>query len=165
MSSVSQLNANAVRLDHVAIAVSDLEAAIEFYRDVLGLELVQRRSISGKKSGMVSAEMSAGPFNIVLVQGTDPESQVTRFVEQFGPGVQHVAIEVDNLACVADDLRERGLEFETNIITGPGLTQIFSRRDAVSGVMFEFIERTGTAGFHEDNVRSLFEQLELSNAV
>jgi len=164
MNPLSLLSKRALRLDHVAIAVPDLEAAIRFYRDTLGMDLISRRTISGKKTGMVSAEMNSGEFSIVLVQGTESASQVTRFIEEFGPGVQHIAIEVDSVEDVANELRARGMEFETNVIVGPGLTQIFAKRDASSGVMFEFIERTGNEGFHEDSVRSLFEQLESSEA-
>ncbi|MEO8673042.1 MAG: VOC family protein [Tahibacter sp.] len=164
MNPLSLLSKRALRLDHVAIAVPDLEAAICFYRDTLGMDLIKRRTISGKTTGMVSAEMNSGEFSIVLVQGTESASQVTRFIKEFGPGVQHIAIEVDSVEGVANELRARGMEFETNVIVGPGLTQIFAKRDATSGVMFEFIERTGNEGFHEDSVRSLFEQLESSAA-
>jgi methylmalonyl-CoA epimerase len=164
MNPLSLLSRHALRLDHVAVAVKDLEAAIAFYGGVLGMELVKRRRINGKKTGMISAEMSSGEFTIVLVQGTEPESQVARFIDEFGQGVQHVAIEVDSVNEVAEKLRERGLEFETSVITSPGLTQIFTKRDPSSGVMLEFIERTGVDGFSEDNVTSLFEQLEKSTA-
>lgn len=158
------LSRRARRLDHVAIAVRNLDEAIAFYRDVLGMELRERRHISGKSTGMVSAELGSGEFSIVLVQGTERESQVTRFIEEFGPGVQHIAIEVDDVEAVTDELRARGVEFETNVIVGPGLTQVFAKRDATSGVMLEFIERTDNDGFSEDSVRSLFEQLEKSAA-
>jgi len=156
------LSSRARRLDHIAIAVRDLEEAIAFYRDTLGMELRERRSIFGKSTGMISAEFSSGDFSIVLVQGTERHSQVSRFIEKFGPGVQHVAIEVDSVADTMNELRARGIEFETNLIEGPGLTQVFAKRDANSGVMFEFIERTDNYGFNEDSIRSLFEQLERS---
>ncbi|MGN2245532.1 VOC family protein [Frateuria sp. GZRR35] len=164
MNGLPFLGQHAVRLDHVAIAVKDIDQAIGFYQDVLGMHLVDRKRIAGKKTGMVSAEFSAGQFSIVLVQGTEAESQVCRFIDEYGPGVQHVAIEVDSVVAVADKLRERGMQFETNVIQGPGLTQIFARRDGTSGVMFEFIERTANDGFNEESVRSLFEQLEQSEA-
>jgi methylmalonyl-CoA epimerase len=156
------LSERARRLDHIAIAVPDLEEAIRFYRDTLGLMLRERRAIYGKTTGMVSAEFCSGDFSIVLVQGTERRSQVSRFIEQYGPGVQHVAIEVDSVEEVMRELSARGVEFETDLIEGPGLTQVFAKRDASSGVMFEFIERTQNVGFSEDSIRSLFEQLESS---
>jgi methylmalonyl-CoA/ethylmalonyl-CoA epimerase len=159
---MSLLGRRAIRLDHIAIAVPDLEAAIRFYRDTLGMELRERRAIYGKTTGMISAEFASGDFSIVLVQGTERQSQVARFIDAFGPGVQHVAIEVDSVADVMRELRARGVEFETNLIEGPGMTQVFAKRDVNSGVMFEFIERTDNRGFNEDSIRDLFEQLESS---
>lgn len=164
MNAIPLLSKHALRLDHVAIAVKDLEQSVVFYRDVLGMDLVRRRTITGKKTGMISAEMNSGEVSIVLVQGTEPESQVSRFISEFGPGVQHVAIEVDSVESVAEQLGARGLEFDTSVIVGPGLTQIFAKRDPSSGVMFEFIERTDNEGFSEESVRSLFEQLEQREA-
>jgi len=153
------------RIDHIAIAVHDLDEAILLYRDVFGFKLLNERTIRGTFSGMISAELDAGGFSIVLVQGTDPESQVTRYVNQYGPGVQHVAIEVDDVQRTADKLRASGLQFATDVIRGADLIQIFTRRDSNSGMMFEFIERQFDAdGFETDNIQNLFNQLEKSNA-
>jgi len=153
------------RIDHIAIAVSNLDEAISLYRDVFGFKLLNERSIRGTFSGMISAELDAGGFSIVLVQGTDPDSQVTRYVNQYGPGVQHVAIEVENVQRVTDMLRASGVQFATDVIRGTDLIQIFTRRDANSGMMFEFIERQlDGVGFETDNIQSLFNQLEESNA-
>ena len=151
-------------IDHIAIAVVDLEQSILFYRDVLGLELVERRQTEGKTTGMLSAVFSAGNFTIVLLQGTSEESQVSRYVQEYGPGVQHVALAVDNLEEAADKLRSQGFDFATNLINGNGLKQIFSKRDKNSGMMYELIERTGEEGFLDDNVQSLFNQLEAEKA-
>ena len=87
----------ATGIDHVAIAVPDLETSIEFYSKVLGFELVERRRTEGTATAMVSAVMKAGPLTFVLIQGTSPQSQVSRFIEHYGPGVQHIAISVENI--------------------------------------------------------------------
>ncbi|HEX7640836.1 MAG TPA: VOC family protein [Noviherbaspirillum sp.] len=153
------------RIDHIAIAVRDIDEALFLYRDVFGFELLQRREISGRYSGMVSAELNAGGFSIVLVQGTDPESQVNRYIQEFGPGVQHVAIEVDDVESVAKTLTTSGVQFATDVIRGDGLIQIFTKREDNSGMMFEFIQRArGTEGFEAPNIQQLFQQLEANNA-
>lgn len=149
-------------IDHVAIAVRNLEESIKFYTDVLGFDLKERRRTEGKQTAMVSAVLKAGSITIVLLEGTSPESQVSRFVEHFGPGVQHVAIGVENLPEMAEDLKAAGMEFDTTVIQSPGLRQIFSRRDEGSGMMFEFIERMG-GDFSDQSVQNLFEQLEQKN--
>ena len=153
------------RVDHVAIAVKDLDAAVRLYRDAFGFELINQREIKGAYSGMKSAELNAGGFSIVLLEGTDPESQVSRYVEQYGPGVQHLAIEVDDVTRMASQLRNAGIEFATDVIRGAGLMQIFTRRDSNSGMMFEFITRINqNEGFEQGNIQQLFNQLEASEA-
>jgi methylmalonyl-CoA/ethylmalonyl-CoA epimerase len=152
------------RVDHIAIAVQDLEKAVELYEQVFGFVVTKRREIQGKFSGMLSAELDAGAFSIVLVQGTSPESQVCRYIEEYGPGVQHVAIAVDDLHAVAGALRAGGAEFATDIIAGDGLLQLFSKRERNTGMMFEFIERRAVNGFQTQNIQHLFEQLEESAA-
>jgi methylmalonyl-CoA/ethylmalonyl-CoA epimerase len=149
-------------VDHIAIAVHDLEASIKFYSEVLGFELRERRETKGQTTAMISAVMVAGPITAVLLQGTTPESQVSRFVENYGAGVQHIAIGVENLREMAEELKSSGLEFDTNVIEGGGLRQIFSHRDPGSGMMFEFIERLG-GDFSDESVKNLFEQLEKKN--
>ena len=150
------------KIDHIALAVVDLEEAIVLFRDMLGFELKQRRHITGRLSGMVSAEMEGNGMSFVLCQGTEPESQVARLVRNFGPGVAHIALEVDDVDEAVDALKSRGMDFDTTVIRGPGLTQAFSSRCLNSGMSFEIIHREGEQGFLDSNVQSLFDQLEQS---
>ncbi len=157
----SAISEKALNIDHVAIAVPDLEASIAFYEQVLGFTVRERRETHGKKTGMVSAVLEGGPITFVLIQGTSPESQVSRYVEHYGPGVQHIAIGVKDLPEVAERLKSAGMDFDTGVIRGTGLLQIFSHRDPGSGMMYEFIEHTEDDGdFSDQSVQSLFEQLE-----
>ncbi len=151
-------------IDHLAIAVIDLEKAIKLYVDIFGFTLQRKREIRGKFSGMISAELDAGSFSIVLVQGTSPDSQISRYIKEYGSGVQHVAIVVDDLDKVAGKIAAKGMQFATDIITGDGLRQIFTKRDENTGMMFEFIERKDVSGFQKKNIQNLFNQLEQSNA-
>ena len=153
------LSKYATSIDHVAIAVRDLEQSIRFYTEGLGFELKERRRTEGKQTAMISAVLSAGPITVVLLEGTTPESQVSRFVEHFGAGVQHLAIGVQNLPEMTEELKSAGMEFDTTVIESTGLRQIFSKRDTGSGMMFEFIERMG-GDFSDQSVQNLFEQLE-----
>lgn len=161
----SVLAEHAVQMDHVAVAVPDLEESIRFYRDILGFEVLQRRTTQGVKTAMTSAVLKAGAITLVLVQGTSKESQVSRYIEHYGPGVQHIAIEVEDLPSVARKLEEAGLEFDTTIIQGTGIRQIFTHRDPGSGMMYELIERQEEDGrFTDESVEQLFRQLEASDA-
>lgn len=160
MEGLSLLCRQLHSVDHLAIAVDDLEGAVAFYRDRMGFQEVERRVTEGRKTGMKSVVMKGGDLQIVLLKGTSEESQVSRYIQQYGPGVQHVAFRVEGIESVVSDLRERGLSFDTEILVSPGLKQAFSKRDPISGMMFELIERTGEEGFSDDNVRRLFESLE-----
>ena len=160
---MESLGKYAKSVDHVAIAVHDLEESIKFYTQTLGFHLHERRKTEGKHTAMVSAVLKAGPITFVLLQGTSPDSQVSKFVEHYGAGVQHVAIGVENLPEMAEDLKAAGMDFDTNVISSPGLRQIFSHRDPGSGMMFEFIERMG-GDFSDQSVQQLFEQLEKKDA-
>lgn len=155
----------ASRIDHIAIAVKDLDEALVLYEVVFGFTLMKRREVRGAFSGMKSAELDAGGFSIVLVQGTDPQSQVSRYIERYGSGVQHVAIEVDDVEKLTEELSESGVEFATNVIRANGLIQRFTQRDENSGMMIEFIQRSpNTKGFDPANIEQLFKQLEASEA-
>lgn len=155
----SIVQAHARGLDHVAVAVSDLDASVAHYRDVLCFEQISRLDTRGEATGMRSAVMRLGRSIVVLLEGTEPDSQVSRFVAEHGPGVQHLAIEVDDLVAVVDALRETGASFETPIIEGHCTRQVFTTRDAAVGVRVELIERID-AGFDERSVERLFRTLE-----
>ena len=152
------------KIDHIAIAVRELDAAIKFFCEQLGFTLVRRLTVMGKHTGMISAEMTHNDIKFVLCQGTEPASQVSRLIDNYGPGVAHIALATDDVETTAADLAERGVAFDTTVIKGSGLKQIFSSRDSNVGVSFEFIERRGEEGFLEENVQELFDQLERSGA-
>jgi methylmalonyl-CoA/ethylmalonyl-CoA epimerase len=151
-------------IDHIALAVKDLEQAIKFFSTVLGFELRKRLEVKGNGTGMVSAQMEHNGLKFVLCQGTEPTSQVSRLIDNFGPGVAHIALAVDDVDATERQLRANGMNFDTNVIRGEGLTQVFSSRDPNSGMSFEFICRNGATGFVDDNVQQLFEQLEKAGA-
>ena len=164
MQALTALGRYAVKIDHVAIAVPDLDKAIAFY-ELLGFQLVERRTTTGTNTQMVSAVLGAGAIIVVLVQGTAPDSQVNRYIDAYGAGVQHIAIEVRDTAKLMTELREAGVEFSTTLIQGRGIRQAFTARDRDSGMMYEFIERESNDGaFTDDSVKDLFEQLERSGA-
>ncbi|MCK8108987.1 VOC family protein [Pseudoalteromonas sp. 2CM41L] len=148
------------KVDHLAIAVYDLDKAVDYYTGVLGYSFKERRQTNGEYSGMKSAVLEGQDFSIVLLASDGRNSQITKFLSNFGPGVQHVAFSVDDIEVVYDELLDKGIEFSTHIIKGPGLRQVFTKRDENSGMMYEFIERCGNKYFDEDNITSLFSQLE-----
>ncbi len=149
-------------IDHVAVAVRDLEASVAWYTRALGFTAVGRRETRGAHTGMVSNVMRAGEVVVVLTQGTSPESQVSRYVAAYGAGVTHVAVCVRELEAAVDALREGGVGFATPVIRSPGLLQAFTARDPGSGMMLELIQRDG-GDFTDASVEQLFRMMEASD--
>ncbi len=159
-TELSELGKRGVRIDHAAIAVRDLDAAIETFTKRYGFRVMDRRPVRGSMSGMEVAAIEAGDLTLVLVMGTDPQSNVTRYIENYGPGVQHLALLVDGLPEVHADLKERRANLLTDIVNAPGLRQAFTRRDSNTGMQFEFLERSNINEFEEDNIRKLYDAMD-----
>lgn len=149
-------------VDHIAIAVKDLDEALHWYERVLGFELLGRRTTHGARTSMHSAVLRAGPITFVLTQGTSPEDQVSRFMAVHGAGVTHVALRVQNLRAVAAEFEAAGGRFATSLLECPGLLQLFTERDPLSGMMVELIQRDG-GNFTDQSVERVFRDMEASN--
>jgi methylmalonyl-CoA/ethylmalonyl-CoA epimerase len=88
-------------IDHIGVAVRDLDAAIALYRDTLGMELVHRETVG--EQGLEAALLEVDGSHIELLQPLEPDTTVGKFLGRRGPGLHHVAYRVDD---VADTLRE-----------------------------------------------------------
>lgn len=142
-----------IDVDHVAIAVEDLETAVSWYES-LGFTAMERRLTEGEHTSMLSEVMKAGRAVVVLVQGTSPKSQISRFIEHFGAGIHHLALAVSDLDVALTRVREAGGVAEA-LTQDEGIRQAFLRREPGSGVRVELIERRGGA-FTDSSVRQLF---------
>jgi len=148
-------------IDHVAIAVKDLEKAVQFYSKCFGFNITEQRTTNGKFSGMISATLERGSAKFVLVQGTSATSNVCQYICQYGPGVQHLALEVTDINKIYNDLSESGVNFISEVFKSPGLYQTFTYRDENSGMMIEIIQRNNSSeSFSDENVQALFESME-----
>lgn len=146
-------------IDHVAIAVEDLEASVALFTQHLGFEVVSRRLTQGSRTSMVSAVLKCGATVLVLVQGMEDDCHVTEFVRRRGPGVQHLALAVTDLKTVVKRVGEAGLGTATHVIEGDGLAQVFLARDRASAVRLELIERRG-GDFTDETINQLFLEFE-----
>jgi methylmalonyl-CoA/ethylmalonyl-CoA epimerase len=156
---VESLGDCVINIDHIAVAVTDLDKAIEWYTRCLGFSLLETRVTRGERTAMRSAVLSSGGALVVLVQGTTKDSQVSRFIEKFGAGVQHIAFSVQDLNVALDRVVQAGGAADTPLITDDGIRQVFLRRDAGSGVRIELIERHG-GEFSDNTVEQLFRAFE-----
>jgi methylmalonyl-CoA/ethylmalonyl-CoA epimerase len=96
-------------IDHVGMAVPDLDEAIAFYRDVLGMTLAHEEV--NEEQGVREAMMAVGDSTscVQLLAPLSPESTIAKFIDRNGPGCQQVAYRVDDVEAVSAVLRERGL--------------------------------------------------------
>jgi methylmalonyl-CoA/ethylmalonyl-CoA epimerase len=131
-----------VRLDHIGIAVKDLDAAIRFYRDVLGLELERVEEVPEERVRV--AMFKVGGVHIELLQGTDSESAVSKFVERRGEGVHHIAIHVDDVDAKTEELKARSvtLTYDKPRDVSGGTRRInFVHPKSAFGVLLEILTR------------------------
>ena len=96
-------------IDHVGVAVPDLDVAIAFYRDTFGMELVHEEV--NAEQGVREAMMAVGSSGscVQLLAPLTPESTIAKFLDRSGPGIQQVAYRVTDVDAVGATLRERGM--------------------------------------------------------
>ncbi len=100
------MRVGATGLDHVAVVVRDLEAAVRFYRDTLGLELVAVEEVPEQQ--VTTAIFGRGMGRLELICPTTVDSGVARFLEKRGEGLHHICLEVEDLQAALDGLRAAG---------------------------------------------------------
>lgn len=129
------------RIDHVAVAVSDLDAAIAFYRAAWELEVSHRVTVEDQ--GVEEAMLAIGDSNVQLLAPLSPDSTVARFLERRGEGLHHIAYEVPDLQAALDDLRNRGVPLidETPRKGGRDDLIAFVHPRANNGLLVELIQK------------------------
>jgi methylmalonyl-CoA/ethylmalonyl-CoA epimerase len=97
------------KIDHIGIAVKDLDAAAAFYRDVLGLPFVGFEDLPGRHLRLAVFDLAG--VRLELIQPTSPEAAIAAFLERTGGGLHHLAFEVDDAAAEIGRLTTAGVEF------------------------------------------------------
>ncbi len=93
-------------LDHVGIAVRDLQSALAFYRDALGLEVEASEEVVSQR---VRAHfLPVGESSLELLEATAPDSPIAQYLEKRGPGLHHITLRVDDVAAALSQLKARG---------------------------------------------------------
>ncbi len=130
-----------MKIDHIGIAVRSIDDALELYRDCLGLEVVQRTVVEHEH--VEAAVLPAGGGRVELLQPTSDESVIARFLDRRGPGVHHVAVEVDDLETAVAAVRDSGRKLVVDRIqTGAeGYRYVFVHPSGTGGVLLELVER------------------------
>ncbi|GDX33111.1 methylmalonyl-CoA epimerase [Actinomycetes bacterium] len=127
-------------VDHVGIAVPDLEAAKEFYSRVFGLKVVHEET--NEAQGVREAMLGVGDSCIQLLAPLTADSTIAKFLDRSGPGIQQVAYRVIDVRAVAATLRERGVRVlydEPKIGTAGSLVNFAHPKDC-GGVLIELVQ-------------------------
>ncbi|HVL63859.1 MAG TPA: methylmalonyl-CoA epimerase [Actinomycetota bacterium] len=129
------------RIEHIAIAVADLDAAVAHYRDVWGLEVAHRERVEDQ--GVDEAMLAVGDAYLQLLGPTGPDTTVARFVERRGEGLHHIAVEVDDLERTLDELDARGVPLidRKPRLGGRGHMVAFVHPKGNHGLLVELIQR------------------------
>lgn len=136
------------RIDHVGVAVADLDEAIEFYQRVFGMRCIGVED--NAEQGVREAMMSVGPDPsggcLQLMAPLTPDSSIARFLDRSGPGVQQLAYTVDDVDVATAELRSRGIRLlydEPQPGTGGSRINFVFPKDA-GGILVELVEPAAT---------------------
>jgi methylmalonyl-CoA/ethylmalonyl-CoA epimerase len=129
-------------IDHVGIAVTDLDEAMAFYRDTFGMETVHEET--NEEQGVREAMVAVGDSGqcIQLLAPIDDSSTIAKFLDRHGPGIQQLAYRVTDIEAVSAALRERGLRLLYDVAkrgTAGSLVNFVHPKDA-GGVLIELVE-------------------------
>jgi methylmalonyl-CoA/ethylmalonyl-CoA epimerase len=128
------------KVAHLGIAVRRLEDALPFYRDVMGMKVAAETELP--EMGLRIAILEAGDDRVELLEATAADSSIGRFLSRQGPGIHHVAFEVEDLEAALADLKGRGLRLidEKPRVGARGHRIAFLHPEAAEGVLVELTE-------------------------
>ena len=128
------------KIEHIALAVEDLDAAVAHYKDVWGLEVEHRERVEDQ--GVEEAMLPLGESYLQLLGPTGPDTTVGKFVARRGEGLHHIAYEVDDLEGALADLKAKGVRLvdEKPRVGGRGHMVAFVHPASNHGLLVELIQ-------------------------
>ncbi len=95
------------KVNHIGIAVNNIDEAVKLYTEVLGLELTHVEVVEDQKAK--TAFIPVGETKIELIQSTSPDGTIAKFIENKGEGLHHIALEVDDISGALQTLTDKGI--------------------------------------------------------
>jgi lactoylglutathione lyase/methylmalonyl-CoA/ethylmalonyl-CoA epimerase len=132
------------KIAHIGIAVQSMSEGLSFFHGVLGLKVSE--SITREDMGLNITLLRLGEVEIELLEATRPDTPVAKFVSKHGPGIHHVAVEVDDLRGTMADLEQRGFQLidKTPRTGAHGRLIAFVHPCSAGGVLLELEESPPT---------------------
>ncbi len=131
------------RIDHVAIIVRNIEQALAFYQDTLGIIPREIKEVLTEQVRIAFLPMGGpGGSEIELIEPTNPDSSLARFLEKRGEGLHHICLEVDNIDAALADMQAKGAPVldKQPRLAAEGRA-IFLHPRGTNGVLLELVER------------------------
>ena len=130
---------NTLKIDHLGVAVRSLDTALAFYEKQLGFSVGLRETVEQEKVKV--AMLPAGESRIELLEATEPDSVIAKFIDKRGEGLHHVAIKVPDLAAAVARLKANGARLMNEPRPGAGgHLYVFIHPSSTGGVLLELIQ-------------------------
>jgi methylmalonyl-CoA epimerase len=133
-----------IEIDHLGIAVRSLQDGLTVYRDLLGMEVATTEEVLAEKVtvAMLPAGNGADAPRIELLEATEADSVLGRFIQSRGPGLHHIALRVDDLLAMAERFKQQGARLLNEPRTGAGgHSYVFVHPASAGGVLLELIQK------------------------
>lgn len=134
-----------MKIEHIGIATHRIDDALDFWRDALGLQVVETEEVG--EQGVRVAMLPVGEPRIELLEPTTPSSPIAKFLEKRGAGIHHIAVRVADIHATLGRLKERGTRLidETPRVGAGGCLVAFIHPTAAGGVLLELVEHASEA--------------------
>ncbi|WP_057765724.1 methylmalonyl-CoA epimerase [Cytobacillus praedii] len=131
------------KIDHIGIAVRSLDEALPFYTEILKLPLLGVEEVESEK--LKIAFLKAGETKLELLEPTNEDSAVAKFIEKRGEGLHHVALGVDSIQDRINEIKEKGIRMIQDVPkTGAGGAEVaFMHPKSTGSVLYELCEKKG----------------------
>lgn len=128
------------QINHVAVVVDDMEKALTFWRDALGMELHELRDVPVEKSQVAFLPLPGS--EVELVQPTTDDSGIAKYLAKRGPGMHHICLEVDDIDGMMKQLRSRNIRLinEEPRVAADGKKYAFIHPESTAGVLVELYQ-------------------------
>ena len=128
------------KVNHIAVVVDDLEAAMQFWVGALGLEMSHKEHVASQAVDV--AFLPVGDSKIELLQPVDDESGVAKYLQKRGPGMHHICFEVDDIEAALDKLKLAGVQLINEVpgVGSDGRKFAFIHPKAANGVLVELYQ-------------------------
>lgn len=129
------------QIDHIGIAVSDLESSVSFYTNILGLTCYGYETVESEHVRV--AFLKIGEVSLELLQGLNDQSAITKFIKKKGEGIHHIALRVENANEDLGELKRNGIQLinETAKVGAHGNLVGFLHPHSTKGVLLELCQR------------------------